>query len=90
MDEISNLDECSPLVQLIVDWCLDDNGINILYKNNGQERYPDFKLYKMIARNVHHHVPYYQLERKEFKKYVVTSVPNNENIMDIDAMPVFI
>jgi hypothetical protein len=90
MDEISNLEECSPLVQLIVDWCLDDNGVNILYKNNGQERYPDFKLYKMIARNVHHHVPYYQLERKEFKKYVVTSVPNNENIMDIDAMPVFV
>jgi hypothetical protein len=90
MDEISNIEECPPLVQLIVDWCLDDNGVNILYKNNGQERYPDFKLYKMIARNVHHHVPYYQLERKEFKKYVVTSVPNNENIMDIDAMPVFI
>ena len=90
MDEISNLEECSPLVQLIVDWCLDDNGVNILYKNNGQERYPDFKLYKMIARNVHHHVPYYQLERKEFKKYVVTSVPNNENIMDIDVMPVFL
>lgn len=90
MDEISNLDECPPLVRLIVDWCLDDNGVNILYKNNGQERYPDFKLYKMIARNVHHHVPYYQLERKEFKKYLVSTVPNNENIMDIDAMPVFI
>jgi hypothetical protein len=90
MDEILNLEECSPLVQLIVEWCLDDNGVNILYKNNGQERYPDFKLYKMIARNVHHHVPYYQLERKEFKKYLVTTVPNNENIMDIDAMPVFI
>jgi len=90
MDEISNLEECSPLVQLIVDWCLDDNGVNILYKNNGQERYPDFKLYKMIARNVHHHVPYYQLERKEFKKYIVSTVPNNENIMDIDAMPAFL
>uniref|UniRef100_A0A6C0DG92 Protein kinase domain-containing protein n=1 Tax=viral metagenome TaxID=1070528 RepID=A0A6C0DG92_9ZZZZ len=90
MDEISNLKECSPLVQLIVEWCLDDNGVNILYKNNGQERYPDFKLYKMIARNVHHHVPYYQLERKEFKKYVVSTVPNNENIMDIDAMPAFL
>jgi hypothetical protein len=44
----------------------------------------------MIARNVHHHVPYYQLERKEFKKYLVSAVPNNENIMDIDAMPVFV
>jgi hypothetical protein len=90
MEEIANLDECSPLVRLIVEWCLDDNGVNILYKNNGQERYPDFKLYKMIARNVHHHVPYYQLERKEFSKYLVSSVPNNETIMDIDSIPVFV
>lgn len=89
MDEIANLNECSPLIQLIVEWCLDDNGVNILYKNNGQERYPDFKLYKMIARNVHHHEPYYQLERKEFSKYLVTSAPSNENIMDIDSMPCF-
>ena len=30
---------------------------NILYKKNGDERYPDFKLYKMIARTVHNHTP---------------------------------
>ena len=34
---------------------------NILYKKNGEERYPDFKLYKMIARTVHNHTPEAQL-----------------------------
>lgn len=89
MDQISDFDECSPLVRLIVEWCLDDNGINILYKNNGQERYPDFKLYKMIARCVHNHTPQAQLERKEFDKYSVTTVPKNENVINIDEIPCF-
>ncbi len=89
MDQISDFDECTPLVRLIVEWCLDDNGINILYKNNGQERYPDFKLYKMIARYVHNHTPQAQLERKEFDKYNVKTVPKNENIINIDEIPYF-
>jgi hypothetical protein len=89
MSEISDLDECSPLVRLIVEWCLDDNGVNILYKNNGQERYPDFKLYKMIARCVHNHTPQAQLERKEFNKYVVETVSKNENVINIDEIPCF-
>jgi len=37
-----------PIGKLIIEWCTDDNGLNILYKKNGDERYPDFKLYKMI------------------------------------------
>lgn len=91
MDQIADFDECTPLVRLIVEWCLDDNGVNILYKNNGQERYPDFKLYKMIARCVHNHTPQAQLERKEFDKYSVsvTTVPKNENVINIDAIPCF-
>ena len=89
MDQISDFDECAPLVRLIIEWCLDDNGINILYKNNGQERYPEFKLYKMIARCVHNHTPQAQLERKEFDKYSVQTVPKNENVMNIDEVPYF-
>jgi hypothetical protein len=87
MDQISDFDQCSPLVRIIVEWCLDDNGINILYKNNGQERYPDFKLYKMIARYVHNHTPQAQLERTEFDKYTVNAVPKNESVMSIDEIP---
>ena len=89
MDQISDFDQCSPLVRLIVEWCLDDNGINILYKNNKQERYPEFKLYKMIARYVHNHTPQAQLERTDFDKYSVNAVPKNESVMNIDEIPYF-
>ena len=40
MDSIKNINSCDPIVKLIVEWCTDDNGINVLYKNNGAERYP--------------------------------------------------
>jgi len=92
IDDIKNINTCSPLVRLIVDWCLDDNGINVLYKNNGMERYPDFKLYKMIARHVHKHTPQNQLERDEFRKYKINSksIPKNENIINIDEYPSYI
>ncbi len=69
-DEMRDLSKIKdPVKRLIFEWCLDDNGINMLYKNNGVERYPDFKLYKMIARCVHYHTPQAQLQRKEFDKF---------------------
>jgi len=86
---IKNINDCSPLVKLIVEWCIDDNGINVLYKNNGVERYPDFKLYKMIARYVHKHTPLEQLERKEFSKFAISpkNIPKTETIINIDDLP---
>jgi hypothetical protein len=91
LDDITDLDNCEPIVKLIYEWCLDDNGINILYKNNGVERYPEFKLYKMIARCVHHHTPQAQLEREEFKVYITpkSNIPQNETIVNIDNIPNF-
>jgi hypothetical protein len=91
LDEINDLEKCEPIVKLIYEWCLDDNGINILYKNNGVERYPDFKLYKMIARCVHHHTPQAQLERDEFKVYATpkSNIPQNEMVINIDNIPNF-
>jgi hypothetical protein len=69
-----------------VEWCIDDNGINVLYKNNGVERYPDFKLYKMISRFVHNHTPHSQLNRPEFSQYIINknSIPINSDIFNID------
>lgn len=89
---IKNIDECSPIVKLITEWCIDDNKMNVLYKNNGDERYPDFKLYKMIARYVHNHTPQSQLERKEFSKFLIQSktIPKNELIINIDELPSYI
>ena len=74
IEDIDELDEQvnrDPVVKLIVEWCKDDKGKNILYKSSGEERYPDFKLYKMIARTVHNHTPELQLKREIFSQYVV-------------------
>jgi hypothetical protein len=93
MEDIIDLDDCSPIVRLIVDWCKDDNGLNVLYKKNGDERYEDFKLYKMIARSVHKHTPQNQLKRPEFNKYSIEGkkIPKTEktNIMNIDSLNIF-
>lgn len=90
MSEVKDINKCDPVKRLIVEWCLDDKGINVLYKNNGQDRYPDFKLYKMIARCVHNHTPQAQLERPEFKVYAnfKGTIPND--VIDIDKMPVLV
>jgi hypothetical protein len=48
IDDIDDVEaECkkSRLVATVVDWVTDDNGRNILYKQSGIDRYPDFKLY---------------------------------------------
>ena len=95
-DSLKNMSDCEPIVKLIVEWCTDDNGINVLYKNNGTERYPDFKLYKMIARCVHNHTPNSQLERTEFSKFEITKNAfdkgkvKSDDVMNIDELPSYI
>lgn len=93
MDEIKDLSKCDAVKRIIVEWCMDDKGINMLYKNNGVDRYPDFKLYKMIARCVHKHTPQNQLQRPEFKKFIYSPKKGeqiNSDIINIDAMvPLF-
>ena len=76
------------LQKLVLNWCTDDNNKNILYKKNGDERYPNFKLYKMIARTVHNNTPEDQLKKDIFKQYITknTSVPN-QFIINIDELP---
>ena len=83
--------------KIILRWCKDDNGKNVLYKKNGDERYPNFKLYKMIARTVHNHTPQQQLNDQIFKLYEL-SMSDVERfkksseyyqIMDIDTLPVY-
>ena len=75
----------TPLQILINSWCRDDYDKSVLYKSNGQERYPDFKLYKMIARTVNNLVPAEQLKQNVFKKYVSLS---DHSVINIDALPV--
>lgn len=88
IEEIKDLSKCKdPVKRLIVEWCLDDKGMNMLYKNNGADRYPEFKLYKMIARCVHNHTPQAQLERPEFDIYSKFKGEISQDIIDIDKIP---
>ena len=82
----SNMDE---LQKTIYRWCLDDNKKNILYKKNGEERYPNFKLYKMIARTVHAHTPEAQLEFPVFKQFL-GKYQDTTNVMNLDEIPCYI
>ena len=77
------------IAKLVGSWLMDDKDRNILYKNSGEERYPEFKLYKMIARTIHKAVPSVQLENDIFKKYVTSKKKLNKSakIMNLDAIP---
>ena len=90
-EEVRDISKCKdPIKRLIVEWCLDDKGINMLYKNNGTDRYPDFKLYKMIARCVHNHTPQAQLERSEFNAYSKFKGEIPEDVVNIDNIPSYV
>jgi hypothetical protein len=89
-DSVNGLDAFQ---RTIMRWCTDDNDKHILYKKNGDERYPHFKLYKMIARTVHNHTPKEQLAFPEFSGYALpnsssaSEVPNDADLINIDMIP---
>jgi hypothetical protein len=74
--------------KLISKWCTDDYGKNILYKRNGDERYPQFKLYKMIARTVHSQVPEEQLSLQVFSHFI-SKHKRPAKYIDIDNLPIY-
>ena len=82
----------SKIKEIILDWIKDDKGRNILYKKNGEERYPDFKLYKMIARTVNKHVPVNVLSNAYFDKFIISKkeITAGMKLMDIDIIPSYV
>jgi hypothetical protein len=85
-------DNMDSFQKTIYRWCCDDNRKNILYKRYGEERYPNFKLYKMIARSVHHHTPSEQLRFPFFSQFAlaakdVKKMDKDVAIIDIDEIP---
>ena len=101
--KVEKLCKSDPIIKLVVKWTTDDKGRNVLYKSNGEERYPDFKLYKMISRSVHGHIPSneihnplfdtYKITHKKYKKHAALSAKflkdgrNTHIIMNVDALP---
>jgi len=81
------------LQRTIQRWCTDSMGKNVLYKKNGQERYPGFRLYKMIARTVREHTPENQLSDPWFLPFKMAdqdfSSMDQDEIMNIDIYPTY-
>jgi hypothetical protein len=97
VEDIRDVDEYnatlkeSRVASIVIEWLKDDKGRNVLYKKNGDERYPEFKLYKMIARTVHNAVPHEQLSKPVFAHFVIPrkQIKGKPHIMNIDALPCY-
>ena len=88
-DETKNI--VDPIAKLVEKWCIDDKGRNILYKTNGEERYPEFKLYKMIARTVHHCSAEKEILNPLFNKFIVGRKKIKKGkVFNVDTLPSYI
>jgi len=76
------------IARLVRQWCMDDKGRNVLYKKSGEERYEDFKLYKMIARTVHGHLPQKYVGHKAFSSFKTARkhISKKSKIIDVDSV----
>jgi hypothetical protein len=100
IDDDTDKKNLNNLQKTIERWITDDNGHNVLYKKKGgDERYPGFKLYKMIARTVHNHTPKEQLKEPYFKQFLVprknlkqlkSVIDQSVQLIDIDILPSYI
>lgn len=59
----------SPLYNVLWSWMLDDDGRNVLVEPSGEERFPDFDLYKHIAARVHGAIPSHQFSKPAFDRF---------------------
>ena len=91
IDDDEKTEDFNDLQKIVQLWCTDDTNKNILYKKNGEERFPDFKLYKMIARTVHNHTPEAQLKLPFFSQFEISKKNTDiANIIDIDNIPSYV
>ena len=59
----------SHLYNSLWSWMIDDDENNILMDHNGEERFPDFDLYKHIAAKVHTAIPSEQVNKLPFSRF---------------------
>jgi hypothetical protein len=60
----------SPLFNLLWKWTLDDDGRTVYEDKDGDEKYPGFDLYVIIARTVHDAVPREQVRKPVFEQFL--------------------
>lgn len=86
----STPDDTDPLSGMVMRWVQAGTGKNMLYKADGDERYPGFKLYKMLARRASGLEPQHVLATEAvFQRMRVpcdTLVPADCLLADYDAV----
>ena len=74
----------SDLFNIIWTWLIDNEGKNILFDDDGDERFPDFDLYIHIASSCFNCVPSEQIYKKPFSKFIVNSIiPNKTHVYSL-------
>jgi len=85
-DGLQMMETVSPLYNVLWKWMIDDEGRNILVEPSGEERFPDFDLYKHIAESVHGAVPAQQFSAPAFDRFQV----NPSEIGDVKKWSLFV
>jgi len=85
-EDLEMMETVSPLYNVVWSWMIDDEGRNILVEPSGEERFPDFDLYKHIAANVHGAIPAQQFSAPAFDRFQV----NPSEIGDVKKWSLFI
>lgn len=77
----------SPLYNLLWSWMIDDDGENILIDADGEEKFPDFGLYRHIAAKIHSAVPAQQFSKPALDRFQVSEkeVPNEQRVWNLFA-----
>jgi serine/threonine protein kinase len=73
----------SGIYNMMWQWLTDDDGKNVLRSPDGEERYPDFDLYRALATDVHKAIPKQQIERSVFAGYKVAEPPKDVSVYDL-------
>ena len=74
----------SPLYNLLWKWLTDDEGKSILRKPDDSERFPDFDLYKHIARHAKNCIPREEIQSEYFVNlYSVASPPEEVKVWEV-------
>lgn len=79
----------SPVYNLLWEWLTDDDGKNVLRTPAGEERYPDFDLYRALAAEVHNAMPKVQVEKALFSQFrcAAKDIPADTQVYELILAP---
>ena len=73
----------SDLFNTMWTWMVTDRRENVLIDGDGNEKYPSFDLYKVIAEECHMARPRDQLEKKPFSGFKVKGYPKTAKVYSL-------